>query len=1435
MILQEQGGQTVYSDSSEIEKKMLSLAKEYPGEKAGEQIAGSFDYTTNNTFSPVRENLLNWYPFEEDSCVLEIGAGMGALTPLLSRRCKRVVSVEMNALRAEVIRERMKNAQNVEVLVGDINTLSLPEKFDYVVFVGVLEYAAVFQTSGSNPFLAFLTRAASFLKEDGKLLFAIENQYGLKYWCGAAEDHLQEPFAGIAGYKTPDTARTFSKATLARLLEQTGLVHQQFYYVYPDYKFPTFIFSDGWKTNGSDFRNIAFTYGKNSALVADERDLYEDLAENGVLGFFANSFLVESSRRKLSQDHPVLITARSEVKPRYRVDTVIDTENTLTKIAAHPQAEEHLKDIWNNEHCLQERGVHVLTSEFTSAGLARPIYDGARADQVLADLLNERDLKAALELIGQLRCALLQSSPVSEKSENYFTRHGLTEAGSNLGTILQDGFVDMTFYNAFLIDGELAFFDQEWKLSDVPLDFILYYAVKSVFARNTIHQPEMAELVYRQLRIDADRRAVFDRAEDCIWKDVFLRQGDLYGEGGYCTQYHNTRKLSEHLAELDILPELRQELRNKTGHIELLLESERTLNRQMEEKDAAYKQMAAEKDAAYAQMAAEKDAAYAQMAAEKDAAYKRMAAEKDAAYKQMAAEKDAAYKRMAAEKDATYKQMAAEKDAANQQLQQTIRNKEGHIQLLLESDRELERIKSSRSWRFMGYAWKLRDTLIPKGSKRRLFGKMLVKFIKHPIRVLRKCTPHKISKFFRTLRREGVEMTSRRLDDCLIGTEIQKQELRIEAVPEAPAKTAADYAHLEVPQWTDPQVSIVIPVYNQFEYTYLCIKSIVENSGDISYEILIADDCSTDLTQQLDKIISGVKVIRNQENLRFLRNCNHAAQFAKGRYILFLNNDTQVQKDWLAPLVELIERDEKNGMVGSKLVYPDGRLQEAGGILWKDGSAWNYGNRSDPDAPEYNYVKEVDYISGAAIMIRRTLWEEIGGFDERFAPAYCEDSDLAFEVRKHGCRVLYQPLSVVVHFEGVSNGTDTSSGQKAYQVINQKKFFEKWKDVLEKEHFENGYKPFVARERGQGKKFLLMVDHYVPQFDKDAGSRTVFQYIQLFVRQGYHVKFIGDNFFPHQPYTQVLQQMGVEVLYGPYYANHWKEWLQENGQDIGYAFLNRPHIAVNYIDEVRQYTPARIIYYGHDLHFLRERREYELTGDPALLCSSEEWKKKELALMRKADWAYYPSSVEEQEIHAIAPDVQVKAIPAYLFSDVEDRNFQANKRKDLMFIGGFGHRPNVDAVKWLAEEIMPHLVQLLPDVTVHILGSNPPEDVKRLESPHLKIEGFVTDAQLEEFYANCRLDIVPLRYGAGIKGKVVEAMRYGMPVVTTSVGAEGIDGAEEILAVEDDAKAFAERVAQLYGDERELAKRCKASLEYVRMHFSPENAAEVIGPEFDMK
>uniref|UniRef100_UPI0028AE7319 glycosyltransferase family 2 protein n=1 Tax=Lacrimispora sp. TaxID=2719234 RepID=UPI0028AE7319 len=163
-----------------------------------------------------------------------------------------------------------------------------------------------------------------------------------------------------------------------------------------------------------------------------------------------------------------------------------------------------------------------------------------------------------------------------------------------------------------------------------------------------------------------------------------------------------------------------------------------------------------------------------------------------------------------------------------------------------------------------------------------------------------------------------------------------------------------------------PMVSIVIPVYNQIHYTYACLASILEHTRDVVYEVIIADDVSTDATAELSKFTENVVICRNETNQGFLRNCNQAAKAARGKYVMFLNNDTQVTEGWLSSLVNLIESDPTIGMVGSKLVYPDGRLQEAGGIIFRDGSGWNYGRLDDPDKPEYNYVKDVDYISGAA-------------------------------------------------------------------------------------------------------------------------------------------------------------------------------------------------------------------------------------------------------------------------------------------------------------------------------------------------------------------------------------------------------------------------------------------------------------------------------------
>lgn len=644
------------------------------------------------------------------------------------------------------------------------------------------------------------------------------------------------------------------------------------------------------------------------------------------------------------------------------------------------------------------------------------------------------------------------------------------------------------------------------------------------------------------------------------------------------------------------------------------------------------------------------------------------------------------------------------------------------------------------------------------------------------------------------------------------------------------------YGNIEIKNEENPLVSIIIPVYNQYIYTYKCIKSIFDYTKDIKYEIIIADDVSTDGTKFLSSYVKNVRVIRNEKNLRFLKNCNNAAKSARGKYIFFLNNDTQVTKNWLSSLVDLIESDKTIGMVGSKLVFSNGLLQEAGGILCKEGNGYNYGKFDDANKPQYNYVRDVDYISGAAIMLSKKLWDEIGGFDEHFAPAYCEDSDLAFEVRKRNLRVVYQPKSVVIHFEGVSNGTDVNDNTslKHYQVENSLKLRKKWKDEFELLPSTNINKMNIRfRDRINGKKTVLVIDHFVPEYDKDAGSKTTFQYLKMFIEKGFVVKFLPDNFYQSEPYTSVLQQMGVEVLYGVDYRDTINDWILENKKNIDVVYLNRPHISVKYIDFIKENTNIKIIYYGHDLHFLREKREYEITKDEKHLVDSDFWKEIELNLMHKSDKVYYPSHVEEKLINSIDPEIDVKAINAYVFDNIDTESIiDFEDKKGIMFVGGFNHRPNVDAVLWFIEKIYP-IIRKNTNIPFYIVGSNPPKEILNLKSvPGVIVKGYVSDEELNELYNICKLVVVPLRYGAGIKGKVIEAMSKGTPIVTTTTGAEGIDGIENIVPVTDEPTKFAEELLSLYNDNIKLKKISLEERKYIDKNFGTEAAWKIIEKDF---
>jgi len=1362
-----QNDKVSYFNELNITDEICDIASKYSEEEIPAVIASDSRYAINYAFSPVRKNLLDWYLFRKDCTILEVGAGMGALTGMLCTKAKQVVAVEQCEAEVSVIRKRYQTSENLTVVNDSILNYETAEQFDYVVMVGLAEYAAVIREKEIT-FSDFLARLKGYLKPDGVLLFAVENQFGLKYWLGCAEEYVDKPFAGIGGYKEEGPVRTFSKAALENMCADLGL-NSRFYYVLPDYKFPTAVFTDQSLPTYHDARNPKYAYAPNSCLIANERELYRDVIQNDVFPFFANSYLVEASR-VLPERQIVRVSARSEVIPQNRIMTVIDNQGRVYKIPQTKEAAQHIKDTYLNEQALLARNVSCVKSEYDGHTLKSEFCPCRMANEVFSDALEKGDVQTIRNMIDIMEAALRASSELCDRESCNSLL--LSLGGGDEEEILLHGYMDMTFYNAFWNDGTLTFFDQEWDFPGLPLRFILYYGLKICYEQTNTQPAIPFASICEYIHVDDLTAQRYDQLEAMLWGDCFVRNGDMYGADGLYNQFGTTEfhELLETRTQLD-------QLKTSLATVE---------------------------------------AACQQLQLQNDQLNKSL---------------------MAAEASC---QLLEQRE---QDLQHELACREGECQQLRDKENQLkndlEVTRRSRTWRLGRILIAPVRFLVPVGSKRALICRLLWTMVRHPVKFLRNLTPRKIKKFFRMLKNGGVEGAQMLVQSGISGEPapsaldvVKPDIISVDLNPEK-EKTAQDYPVLVVPQWDEPTVSIVIPVYNQFEFTYHCVESIIQNSGDVSYEIIIANDCSTDLTTQIDRIIPGVLCVTNEKNLRFLRNCNNAAKRAKGKYILFLNNDTQVQKNWLQPLVTLIESAQDIGMVGSKLIYPDGTLQEAGGILWRDGSAWNYGNRRNPAEPEFNYVKQVDYISGAAIMLSRQLWEEIGGFDELFAPAYCEDSDLAFTVRKMGYRVMYQPQSVVVHFEGVSNGTDTSSGQKKYQIENTAKFRKKWAEELAK-HPENGENVFLARDYSYGKKTLLMVDHYVPHFDKDAGSRTVFQYLKMFVEQGFNVKFIGDNFYQHEPYTTALQQMGIEVLYGPSYAAHWKEWIRQNGSCIDYVFLNRPHIAPKYLEFIRQNTRAKIMYYGHDLAFLREMREFEITGDASFRDSAIEWQPKELSLMRNADMAYYPSYVEVDEIHSIDPTIRVKAIPAYLFENVKWEGYDFDNRSDIMFIGGFGHRPNVDAVKWLAGEVLPELLKYLPDIKIHILGSNAPKEVLELASEHLTIEGFVTDEELENFYRTSRIALVPLRYGAGIKGKVVEAMRYGTPVVTTSTGAEGIPNAQEAMAIEDDALMLAKRIAELYVDADKLTSMSKNSILYIQDNYSYDNAIKVIGPEFDL-
>ncbi|HZB91683.1 MAG TPA: glycosyltransferase family 2 protein, partial [Stellaceae bacterium] len=507
------------------------------------------------------------------------------------------------------------------------------------------------------------------------------------------------------------------------------------------------------------------------------------------------------------------------------------------------------------------------------------------------------------------------------------------------------------------------------------------------------------------------------------------------------------------------------------------------------------------------------------------------------------------------------------------------------------------------------------------------------------------------------------------------------------AQPEPPVplldEVTRRFPPLEFARPAAPRVSIVIPVHNKFFYTYQCLASLLRHPPHAPVEIVLVDDASTDETVLAPHLLPGVTVVRNAANAGFLDSCNRGAAAAAGAYLMFLNNDTTLHADAVDELLGSFDRPGV-GLVGAKLVFPDGRLQEAGGIVFRDGGAINYGRGDDHAKGEYNYVRPVDYCSGAAIMLPKAVWNEVGGFDERYRPAYYEDADLAFKVRAAGLAVCYQPFAVVTHFEGISSGTDPRRGVKAYQARNAKLFAEKWSGVLAA-HRPKGEGTARERDRGVSRR-VLVIDACTPTPDQDAGSTVTFEHMRVLQSLGFKVTFIPETNFAFVPdYTTALQRLGIEAVYAPSY-HRMDKFLAERGEEFDLIYVHRFSVAERCLPLLRKYARAApILFNTQDLHYLREERAAALSGAAADLAGAAETKARELAVIGAVDGTMLCSTAEVALVERELPDSFLYYFPWLIKAETLLRPAFA-EREGFMFLGGFGHPPNADAVAYFVRD-----------------------------------------------------------------------------------------------------------------------------------------------------
>lgn len=480
-----------YSDGS-IEDDMLKIAKNI-------DIYTNFDDIFEKDsrwpilyhFSPLRENLLKWYPFKENSEILEIGAGCGAITGALARNSK-VTCIELSKKRSLINAHRHKSNENINIHVGNFNDIVLDKKYDYITLIGVLEYAGYY-TNTHTPHIDFLKRIKNLLRKDGQLIIAIENKYGLKYWAGAKEDHTCIPFDGISGYRNNSKIATFSKPELKHMLWQSGFTGLNFYYPFPDYKLPEAIYSDKRLPKFYELNCEQSNYSEGSVLF-DTKMVYEGLINDGMYDFFANSFLITASET-MYDNVPCYVKYSVSRKNCFATATIIENE-FVRKIPDTHESITFIEGMANNYHILSNQYKNLKICRYTKNifdnSLLFNFVKGTSLFSILTDVVkcgNKEDFFNSLYLYKSLlldknTLELRQTDIITSQFKEIFGEFSLLPFNYiNISNI------DMNFENIIMNDDDYTIIDYEWVFSfPIPFNYILYRNVKMFYY--TLHNIE---------------------------------------------------------------------------------------------------------------------------------------------------------------------------------------------------------------------------------------------------------------------------------------------------------------------------------------------------------------------------------------------------------------------------------------------------------------------------------------------------------------------------------------------------------------------------------------------------------------------------------------------------------------------------------------------------------------------------------------------------------------------------------------------------------------------------------------------------------------------------------------------------------------------------------------------------------------------------------